>query len=120
MQLAIGKGGGHKDQVREELLFLNPVGEGSLRRLLRKFHSLGNQDLLEVSPHEVTRPLPIKGLLGLMLLSLPYHGEMLRGPEQGLERVGSLKTLFEGKEWVQRSWREMLGNLREVQGALQP
>ena len=52
--------------------------------------------------HEVTRPLPIKGLLGLMLLSLLYHGEMLGGPEQGLKRVGSLETLLEGEERPER------------------
>ena len=77
MQLAIGKDGRHKEQVREELLILNRVGKGPLLRLLGNFYSLGNQDLLEMSSHEVTRPLPVKGLLGLMLLSLPYHGEML-------------------------------------------
>ena len=77
MQLTIRESGCHKEQIREELLILNRVAEGYLLRLLGNFYSLGNQDLLEVSPHEVTRPLPIKGLLGLMLLSLPYHGEML-------------------------------------------
>ena len=77
MQLTIRESGCHKEQIREELLILNRVAEGYLLRLLGNFYSLDNQDLLEVSPHEVTRPLPIKGLLGLMLLSLPYHGEML-------------------------------------------
>ena len=77
MQLTIRESGCHKEQVIEELLILNRVGEEFLLRLLGKFHSLGNQDLLEVSPHEVTRPLPIKGLLGLVLLSVLYHGEML-------------------------------------------